>query len=367
MQDVLGRGRPGRLRRRRVGRCRRRGGLLRDRRSGGPDGPGRAVGEEGGCCKKTQSRQNGKHGRELYLFAGYAGFAKDSRCNRPTNTPQRSIPLAGQLARAALAAWQGVEFDAGANRARCGTRHCRTARAIASMSVKGGNPMRIFGVSWLFVVVMVIAGCSAPIRNQGHMPPAQMMMHPGPGVDGPGPGVHGLSAAGSFGGPASQLAFRSPEGMEVRWDVTAPGRFDSEPLVLPARYSFPQGAIYRLKLSNIPGRAGRGTVSDGGSGRGRAADRGLPGPQCHSGPVHRRRFRPGAQRQFRHQGDLPAQSRVPGAGPGRRRGHWSARGWSRAAIRSSRRPVAGRSWRSSAWATRTCNCPRPAQVATAMA
>jgi hypothetical protein len=44
--------------------------------------------------------------------------------------------------------------------------------------------------------------------------------------------------------------------MEIRWDVTAPGRFDSEPLVLPARYSFPQGAFYRLKLSNIPGRPG---------------------------------------------------------------------------------------------------------------
>ena len=44
--------------------------------------------------------------------------------------------------------------------------------------------------------------------------------------------------------------------MEIRWDVTSPGRFDSEPLVVPARYSFPQGAIYRLKLSNIAGRPG---------------------------------------------------------------------------------------------------------------
>ena len=55
---------------------------------------------------------------------------------------------------------------------------------------------------------------------------------------------------------SSQLAFRDPEGMEVRWDVTAPGKFDSEPLVVPARYSFGQSAIYRLKISNIPGRPG---------------------------------------------------------------------------------------------------------------
>jgi hypothetical protein len=89
------------------------------------------------------------------------------------------------------------------------------------------------------------------------MPPAQMMMHPGPGVDGPGPGVMVYQPPAPAMETASQLEFRSPvEGMEVRWDVTAPGRFDSEPLVLPARYSFPQGAIYRLKLSNIAGRPG---------------------------------------------------------------------------------------------------------------
>jgi hypothetical protein len=35
-----------------------------------------------------------------------------------------------------------------------------------------------------------------------------------------------------------------------------PGAFDSEPLTCPARYNFPQGAIYRLKMTNIPGRPG---------------------------------------------------------------------------------------------------------------
>jgi len=44
--------------------------------------------------------------------------------------------------------------------------------------------------------------------------------------------------------------------MQVNWDVTAPGAFDSEPLICPGRYNFPQGAIYRLKLTNIPGRPG---------------------------------------------------------------------------------------------------------------
>ena len=115
--------------------------------------------------------------------------------------------------------------------------------------------MRIYGVSWLCVVAMTIAGCSGTI-TPAHAPPAQMMMHPGPGVDGPGPGVLGYPPAEPAPTAASQLLFGHPEGMEVRWDVTAPGRFDSEPLVVPARYSFGQGAIYRLKLSNIAGRPG---------------------------------------------------------------------------------------------------------------
>ena len=54
----------------------------------------------------------------------------------------------------------------------------------------------------------------------------------------------------------SQVAFVGPEGMLVSWDVSMPGQFDSEGLVCPGRYNFPQGAIYRLKLTNIPGRPG---------------------------------------------------------------------------------------------------------------
>jgi hypothetical protein len=106
------------------------------------------------------------------------------------------------------------------------------------------------------------------------LPPAQMLMHPGPGVDGPGPGVmlagyhRGMGGPGGPGGyapscaypmmqaPTSQIGFTAPEGMRIRWDVSANGMFDSEPLVVPGRYNFPQGAIYRLKLTDIPGYPG---------------------------------------------------------------------------------------------------------------
>jgi hypothetical protein len=54
----------------------------------------------------------------------------------------------------------------------------------------------------------------------------------------------------------SQILFAGPEGMTAAWDVGSPGAFDSQPLVCPGRYNFPQAAIYRLKLSNIPARPG---------------------------------------------------------------------------------------------------------------
>jgi hypothetical protein len=89
-----------------------------------------------------------------------------------------------------------------------------------------------------------------------NLPPSAMLMHPGPGVDGPGPGVLMPEPQTAAVAPSSQLAFVGPQGMQVAWDVGGAGQFDSQPLVAPGRYNFPQGAIYRLKLSYIPGRPG---------------------------------------------------------------------------------------------------------------
>ncbi len=56
--------------------------------------------------------------------------------------------------------------------------------------------------------------------------------------------------------PTLQVTFGQPEGMQVRYDATGGGGFDSEPLVVPARQNFPQGGLYRIKLTNIPAREG---------------------------------------------------------------------------------------------------------------
>ncbi|MGA2060634.1 MAG: hypothetical protein ABSG67_09155 [Thermoguttaceae bacterium] len=114
--------------------------------------------------------------------------------------------------------------------------------------------MRVSILTLLAVAVATAGCCHVPCKN--NLPPAQMLMHPGPGVDGPGPGVMMYQPGIPTPQISSQMAFIGPEGMSVIWDVMEPGQFDSEPLICPARYNFPQGAIYQLKITNIPGRPG---------------------------------------------------------------------------------------------------------------
>jgi hypothetical protein len=142
-----------------------------------------------------------------------------------------------------------------------------------------------------FLLTFAAIACVASIGCVGgkaayNLPPAQRLLEPGPGVGGPGPGVIQPASAmmpmgpigpvgggpmgGGYcggGGPiapcmalgaggTSQIAFLGVEGAEVAWDVSGVCMFDSTPLVMPGRQNFQQGAIYRLKLTNIPDRAG---------------------------------------------------------------------------------------------------------------
>ncbi len=117
-------------------------------------------------------------------------------------------------------------------------------------------------VTWILCVLFAAMATLPSFSNAQHnLPPAEMLRAPGPGVGGPGPGVLApatYNMPGAMPAPqaSAQLLFTKPEGMQVRWDVGAVGMFDSTPLVIPARNDFTQGGIYRLKLTNIPGREG---------------------------------------------------------------------------------------------------------------
>jgi hypothetical protein len=100
-----------------------------------------------------------------------------------------------------------------------------------------------------------------PVLPQGGIPPVPAMGPPGAvaavgALTGAPPGGLGMVS-----GPLnarSEVRFIGPEGMEISWLVPSPkggAMFSPNALVAPARYNFPQGAVYRLKLSNIPRRA----------------------------------------------------------------------------------------------------------------
>jgi hypothetical protein len=95
-------------------------------------------------------------------------------------------------------------------------------------------------------------------------PPAERLYRPGPMVDGPGPGVMPMLAGpagvpGYSGSPGlsvreTQIKFVGPAGMQLGWQ--AAGGYAENQITAPARHNFRQGAVYRLKLTKIPG-AGR--------------------------------------------------------------------------------------------------------------
>ncbi|MEZ6102945.1 MAG: hypothetical protein R3E01_28720 [Pirellulaceae bacterium] len=105
-----------------------------------------------------------------------------------------------------------------------------------------------------------------------NLPPVDRLMAPGPGVAGPGPGVltsaempigpsgdcyddGGVTGIGGM-MPSAQVLFTKLDGMQVVYDSSGSGTFDSAPIITPGRANFQQGGLYRLKVTNIPDREG---------------------------------------------------------------------------------------------------------------
>jgi hypothetical protein len=117
--------------------------------------------------------------------------------------------------------------------------------------------IRLSLVSLALALGLTALGCAFP--KQHNLPPAIQLMEPGPGVGGPGPGVLPPTLPPAMipvSMPSVQVLFAKPEGMQIRYDVSGVTAFDSNPLIVPGRQNFPQNGLYRMKLTNIPGREG---------------------------------------------------------------------------------------------------------------
>ncbi len=116
----------------------------------------------------------------------------------------------------------------------------------------------------LGLVIAAQNACNAGEFGIRHnMPPAQRLAEPGPMVGGPGPGVL-LPETIPFLGALGELVCRSPRCRSysinpnrcrscTTWSAITPS-----PATVggSSRLEFPQGGIYRMKLTNIEGRAG---------------------------------------------------------------------------------------------------------------
>ena len=104
----------------------------------------------------------------------------------------------------------------------------------------------------------VIAENYQPMSHNAPMgpPPAVAMAAPGPVVV-PGEMCPPMMPMMRPQVPTSQVSFVGLEGLTINWDVRIPRSFDSQPCICPATHNFMQGAIYRLKLTSIPGHQGK--------------------------------------------------------------------------------------------------------------
>jgi len=128
------------------------------------------------------------------------------------------------------------------------------AAATATSSDELGKPH--VGMKRLFRPHAVMHGPPPP---SGPVNMANMGGPGGPGGPGVAGDVAGANAGRRFPNVRSQIFFVDPPGMQVGWQTASDSGdrvYLPAQLIVPARYNFTQGYIYRLKVTNIPNRPG---------------------------------------------------------------------------------------------------------------
>jgi hypothetical protein len=142
---------------------------------------------------------------------------------------------------------QQMLMQAGYNQPPCGPNNCGPAGGYGGPAM--GQPLGPAGAPP--IPSLGPSGAAVNSANYNGPPGAVAAVGTLGGPGGPPPGPVGPLR--------TEVRFVGPPGMQISWFAPRPdGRvgFTTEYLEAPARYNFLQASIYRLKLSDIPGRPG---------------------------------------------------------------------------------------------------------------
>jgi hypothetical protein len=136
----------------------------------------------------------------------------------------------------------------------------------------GATPPNLFAPPHASISPPGVPFAPGMMPGGGLQPAGGLMTAPGamglPGMIPPQGAVAAVGAPGApgggggdlqhFGVQRTQVRFVRPAGMRVAWFTQGPAgpAYSDNPIEVPGRYNFLQCAIYRLKLTNIPGQPG---------------------------------------------------------------------------------------------------------------
>lgn len=166
---------------------------------------------------------NGKVVQASYNGGGAPGVAMASDAKPTTKSPTKPVPLIDRVSHSTPA-----------------NDNCPGGNCMVAMGGHGAGPGGFPGLD------------GGMPGGAGGFPPGAVAAVGALGTGGPG-------AAGPFMAQRTEIRFVDQKGMKVSWftaNAEGKGGFSPNTLDVPGKYNFVQGAVYRLKLIDVPGYPG---------------------------------------------------------------------------------------------------------------